>query len=118
MLKYVIDSLRAERSGDRIPVGGGIYRTRPEQPWEPHSLLYNWYRVSFLGVKRPGRGAGHPPPSSAEVKKNYSYTSTPPSGPSRQVTGLTLLFKQVAVYIHQQLCLKELTVLNIFMSSK
>jgi hypothetical protein len=24
---------------------------------------------SFLGVKRPGRGADHPPPSSAEVKK-------------------------------------------------
>jgi hypothetical protein len=23
---------------------------------------------SFLGVKRPGRGADHPPPSSAEVK--------------------------------------------------
>jgi hypothetical protein len=24
---------------------------------------------SFQGVKRPGRGADHPPPSSAEVKK-------------------------------------------------
>jgi hypothetical protein len=24
---------------------------------------------SFPGVKRPGRGADHPPPSSAEVKK-------------------------------------------------
>jgi hypothetical protein len=35
---------------------------------------------SFPGVKRPGRGADHPPPSSAEVKKEYSYTSTP-SGP-------------------------------------
>jgi hypothetical protein len=35
---------------------------------------------SFLGVKRPGRGADHPPPSSAEVKKEYSYTSTHPLG--------------------------------------
>jgi hypothetical protein len=35
---------------------------------------------SFPGVKRPGRGADHPPPSSAEVRKEYSYTSTPPLG--------------------------------------
>jgi hypothetical protein len=32
---------------------------------------------SFPGVKRPGRGSDHPPPSSAEVKKEESYTSTP-----------------------------------------
>jgi hypothetical protein len=35
---------------------------------------------SFPGVKRPGRGADHPPPSSAEVKKEHSYTSIPPLG--------------------------------------
>jgi hypothetical protein len=33
---------------------------------------------SFPGVKRLGRGAHHPPHSSVEVKKEYSYTSTPP----------------------------------------
>jgi hypothetical protein len=32
----------------------------------------------FLGVKRPGREADHSPPSSAEVKNGWSYTSTPP----------------------------------------
>jgi hypothetical protein len=32
--------------------------------------------VSFLGVKRPGRDADHSPPSSAEVKNAWSYTST------------------------------------------
>jgi hypothetical protein len=32
---------------------------------------------SFPGVKRPGRDADHPPPSIVEVKKEYSYTSTP-----------------------------------------
>ena len=32
------------------------------------------------GVKRPGRGVDHPPPSSAEVKKEWSYTSTVPLG--------------------------------------
>jgi hypothetical protein len=41
---------------------------RPDWPWGPPSLLYNRYRV-FLGVKRPGRDADHPPPSSAEVKR-------------------------------------------------
>jgi hypothetical protein len=33
---------------------------------------------SFPGVKRPGREADHSPPSSAEVKNEWSYTSTPP----------------------------------------
>jgi hypothetical protein len=33
---------------------------------------------SFPGVKRPGREADHSPPSSAEVKNTWSYTSTPP----------------------------------------
>jgi hypothetical protein len=31
-----------------------------------------------LAVKRPGREADHSPPSSAEVKNAWSYTSTPP----------------------------------------
>ena len=43
------------------PGGGGIFRTRPERTWVPPSLLYNGYRVSFLGVKRPERGVDHPP---------------------------------------------------------
>jgi hypothetical protein len=33
---------------------------------------------SFPGVKRPGRRADHSPPSSAEVKNAWSYTSTHP----------------------------------------
>ena len=45
------------------------FRTCPDRPWGPTSLLYNGYRVSFLGVKRPGRGADHPLPSSAEVEE-------------------------------------------------
>ena len=71
-------SLRAGRSGDRIPVRGQLFRTRPERPWGPPSLLYNGHRVSFPGVKRPGRGLNHSPPSSAEVKERIDYTSTPP----------------------------------------
>jgi hypothetical protein len=36
------------------PGGGEIFRTRPDLPWLPPSLLYNGYRVSFPGVKLPG----------------------------------------------------------------
>jgi len=32
---------------------------------------------SFLGVKRPEHEADHSPPSSAEIKSPWSYTSTP-----------------------------------------
>jgi len=32
------------------------------------------------GLKRPGRGAHRPPPSSADVKKAWSYTSSPQYG--------------------------------------
>jgi hypothetical protein len=35
-------------------------------------------RALFLGVKRPEREADHSPPSSAEVKDAWSYTTTPP----------------------------------------
>jgi hypothetical protein len=35
-------------------------------------------RGSFSGEKRPGREADHSPPSSAEAKNAWSYTSTPP----------------------------------------
>ena len=47
------DWLRAGRSGDRISVGGGIFRTYPDRLREQPSLLYNGYRV-FLGVKAAG----------------------------------------------------------------
>jgi hypothetical protein len=35
-------------------------------------------RDYFLGVKQPRREADHSPPSSAEVKNVWIYTSTPP----------------------------------------
>jgi hypothetical protein len=48
-----------------------------------HSLLqlsYNAYRVSFPGVKRPGRGPNYPLPSSAEVKERVELYLYPPLG--------------------------------------
>ena len=50
------------------PGGGEIFCTRPDQPWGQPGLLNNGYRVSFPGVRRPGRGVDHPPSSSAGVK--------------------------------------------------
>jgi len=81
------DSLRAGRSGDQIPGEARFFRTRPDQPWGPPSLLYNGYRVSFPGVKRPGRGVDHPTPSSAEVKESVELYLYSPSGPSWPVRG-------------------------------
>jgi hypothetical protein len=40
------------------------------------SLLFNAYMGSFPVVKRPGPEVNYPPPSSAEVKNEWSYTST------------------------------------------
>ena len=39
---------------------------------------------------RPGRDVDHPPPSIAEVMKEWSYTSTPPLGPCGLLQGETL----------------------------
>jgi hypothetical protein len=43
------------------------FRILPDPPWGPPILLYNAYRP-FPGLKWPGRGVDHPPPSSPEVK--------------------------------------------------
>ena len=48
---------------------GEIFRTRPDRSFGPSSLHYSGYRVSFPGVKRPGRGVDHPPPLNAGVKE-------------------------------------------------
>jgi hypothetical protein len=61
------------------PGGGEIFRTRPDRPWGPFSLLYKGNLVSCPGVKRPGRGVNHPLPSSVEVKERvelYLYSRT------------------------------------------
>ena len=79
------------------PGKGKIPRTRPDRLWNPPSLLYNGYRVSFLGLKRPGRGVNHPPPTSAEVKVRvelYLY-----SGPLWPVLGRTFYSRTDITYL-------------------
>jgi len=54
-----------------------IFRTCPDRPWGPPSLLYNGYRVFPVGKVRPGRDADPSSPSTAEVKKRvelYLYS--------------------------------------------
>ena len=90
-----IDSLRAGRSGDRIPVRGGIFRTRPDRPWVLPSLLYNGYRVFPRGVKWKGRGADHPHPSKRRGHERVGLYLYSPSGPQwtcRKNLYLYLLF--------------------------
>jgi hypothetical protein len=53
------------------PGGGEVFRKRPDLPCGPANFLYNGHRV-FPEVKRPGRDADHPPPSSAEITNELS----------------------------------------------
>jgi hypothetical protein len=69
------DSLRTGRFRARIPVKGEIFRNLPDRTWSPPSLLYSWYRVAVLGVKRLGRN--HPLHLAPRLKKECSYTFTP-----------------------------------------
>jgi len=46
---------------------GETFRTSPDRPCGPPSLLYNGYRVFPGGKVLPGRDADPSPPSSAEV---------------------------------------------------
>ena len=70
------DPLRAERSGDRIPLG--IFRSPSNRCWGPPSLLYNEHRVSLTGVKRSGVGSTTYPHLVPRLKKEHSYTSGTP----------------------------------------
>jgi len=53
------------------------------------SLPYTMGTGSFPGVKRPGRGVGHPTPYSADVKETVELYLYSPSGPSWPVIGWT-----------------------------
>jgi len=71
-------SLRAGRSGARIPVGARF--SAPVQiSSEAHPVSYTMGTGSFPGVKRPGRGVDHPPPSSAGVNERIDLYLYSPS---------------------------------------
>ena len=72
-----------------------MFRTCPDRPWNPPSLLYNGYLV-FPGGKAAGAWRWLPTPSSTEVKETIELYLYSPSGPSWHVLGwilpLPLLF--------------------------
>jgi hypothetical protein len=72
--------LNDRRVGDRVPVGSRIFTSpnRPHRLWGPPNLLSKGYGGALSpGVRRPGREVDHSPPTSAEIKKMWIYTSTP-----------------------------------------
>ena len=84
--------LRAGRAGNRIPVDGEIFRTRPGRPRGPPSLLYNGYRVSLPRVKRPERGETTHPHLGPRLKKRVQLYLQSPSGPYVACSGVTFTF--------------------------
>jgi hypothetical protein len=71
--------------------GSQMFPTRPDRPWGSPMPLYNRYRVSLPGVKRPGRGLNHPLPPGAKVKERIELCLYSFYGPSWPVIGQTLL---------------------------
>jgi hypothetical protein len=83
------DSLRAGRSGDRVPVGARFSAPVQTGPGTyPASCTMG--TGSFPEVKQPGLGVDHPPPSSTKVRERVELYLYYPSGPSWPVLGWTL----------------------------
>jgi hypothetical protein len=65
--------------GVRVPVVSRIFFTSSRPALGPTQTPIEWVSGALSpGVKRQGREADHSHPTSAEVKKKWIYTSTPP----------------------------------------
>ena len=60
---------------------GEIFRTCPDRPSSPPTLLYNGYRVFPGGKERPGREADPSPPSSSVGHERVELYLYSPYGP-------------------------------------
>jgi hypothetical protein len=82
-----------------MPVGSRIFSSPYflDRLWGPPNILYNGYRGSFPGVKRPGRETDHSHPASAEVKKMWIYATTPP------YTFITLSFMTFVIHFMESM---------------
>ena len=81
------------------PDGCKSFRTRPDRPWGPPSLLYNGYCVHPEGkAARAWRWTLTPP--AAEVKERVKLNLYTPSMPSWHVVGWALL---IYVYVYWRL---------------
>jgi hypothetical protein len=68
----------------KIPIGARFFSS-VQTGLGNHAASYKMSTGSFPGVKRPGRGVNHPPPSSAEVKERVEIYLYSPSVTSWQV---------------------------------
>ena len=90
--------------------GGGQDFPYPSIPVPgAHPASYTMCTGSYQGVKRPGRGADHPSPSSAEVKERVELCICSISGPSWPVLGWTVL----DFLLHVVFLLYKLTLPNV-----
>ena len=80
-------------------MGGEIFRTCPDRPWGPPSLLYNGYRVFPGDKERPGRGAD---PSPLLVPWSRKSRATPllPLWAVRPVQSLSACTRVHFIYIY------------------
>jgi hypothetical protein len=74
--------VESRRGRDFLPVQTGL---------GAHPASCTMGTGSFPGVKRPGRGVDHPPPSCVEVKEGVELYLCSPSGPSWPSVGYLYL---------------------------
>jgi hypothetical protein len=79
---------------------GRDFGYRPYWPWGPPSLLQNGYRVPFPGVKRPGHGDNHLPPSSAEAEERVNPYFYFPLGLHGRLHGQLYLQVKIKLSLH------------------
>ena len=74
-------AIRYGMDGPGIESWGGARFSAPVQtgPGAPPDS-YAMCTGSYPGVKRPGRGLDHPPHLGPRLRKEWSYTSSPPFG--------------------------------------
>jgi hypothetical protein len=78
-LCYGLDDRGSRVRFSGVGLGIFLFTTASRTALGPTQPPIQWVLEALsLGVKRPGRETDHSPPSTAEVKNAWSYTSTPP----------------------------------------
>ena len=96
----------SRRSGDQIPVGARFSAPAQTGPGA-HPAFFTTGIRSFMGVKRPGRGVEHPPPSRAEVKERAELYLYSPSGASWSVLGRNLFDCIFIIWSSIYVCVRQ-----------
>jgi hypothetical protein len=99
----ICNSLRAERSGDWIPVGAR-FSTHVQIGPGANPVPYTMGTGYFLSVKRLGRGVDHTSPSNPEVKERVELYLYFPSGPSWPILGRTFTLLQLLFRCNSHAC--------------